>query len=80
MSVRERRRFAGCEQPILSIALIGPHSGEEFVTFETADSERMVAYSFSNDGKRLAMSCFDELQIMDVVKVREELDSLGLNW
>ncbi len=62
------------------LLLLDPLSGKELVAVETADSERMVSYSFSNDGERLAMSCYDELQILDIAKVREELELLGLNW
>ena len=55
-------------------------SKKTIATLKSFNDSRIVDMEFSLDGSKLLLSCFDDLQIVDIANLRSELDSLKLNW
>ena len=60
--------------------LIDAVAGQTMARIQTSDSSRLVSIEFSPDSSKIAMSCVDGLQIVDLVQLRSELAELGLDW
>lgn len=55
-------------------------SNDTIATFSTAESSRIVDFCFSPDGKRIAISCPDNLQVVNLQSIRAQLKALNLDW
>ncbi len=59
-------------------SLIDSKDEEPFVDAVARGQSRIVKIVFSNDSNKLALVCFDSLQIVDLEKIKDELAKLGL--
>ncbi|MDB4778039.1 serine/threonine-protein kinase [bacterium] len=59
-------------------SLFDSNSDEPFVEAVTKGQSRIVKIVFSSDSQKMALVCFDSLQIVDLKKIKDELAKLGL--
>ena len=62
------------------VFLVDSQTGQELASIDTVGPSRIVSYLMSPDGNKMAITCFDNLQVLDIRKARAELKKLGLDW
>ena len=62
------------------LQLVDSVSKKHIGTLGSRSQARMLGFTFSPDDSRLAIACFDNLQVWDLKQVREQLQEIGLDW